>query len=194
MTINDSQLSEWKREMDRELANLESQAKTINARITDTREKLEAVNLLLRKNGDEKGSAPQSGSPHPTEPLPPRIVSSNGSSKKEDFTPVYMYWPFILKSLIALSGSAPSERVVDRVGQDMEKFLTPADKEMLPSGVDIRWRNRVAWQRYNMIKQGLLRADSPRGIWEITEEGRRWLKDWLDKSKDGGGPRNDSSR
>jgi hypothetical protein len=48
---------------------------------------------------------------------------------------------------------------------------------MLPSGVEVRWKNRVAWQRENMKRLGLLRGDSPQGIWEVTETGRQWLAD-----------------
>lgn len=32
-----------------------------------------------------------------------------------------------------------------------------------------------------MVKKGLLRNDSPRGIWEISEKGRNYLKEHLHK-------------
>ncbi|MEM7820360.1 MAG: winged helix-turn-helix domain-containing protein, partial [Candidatus Aenigmatarchaeota archaeon] len=31
------------------------------------------------------------------------------------------------------------------------------------------------WARNAMVKEGLLASDSPRGVWEITAVGRRWL-------------------
>jgi len=43
----------------------------------------------------------------------------------------------------------------------------------LASDPDIpRWRNTAQWARHSMVKEGLLKADSPRGIWEITDAGR----------------------
>jgi restriction system protein len=44
----------------------------------------------------------------------------------------------------------------------------------------IRWKNRVMWRRYVLVKQGLLKADSPRGIWELTKEG--WEASGVDGS------------
>ncbi len=90
---------------------------------------------------------------------------------------MHAYWPAILESLVELGGRAQREKVVERVGEKLASILTPADRELLKSGLDVRWKNRVAWQRLNMVKQGLLRGASPRGVWEITEAGRKWLAD-----------------
>ena len=38
-----------------------------------------------------------------------------------------------------------------------------------------RWRNAAQWARNSMIHEGLLKADSPRGVWEISDQGRRAL-------------------
>ena len=32
------------------------------------------------------------------------------------------------------------------------------------------------WRRFNLVKMGLLKDDSPRGIWEISDAGRRALE------------------
>ena len=65
-------------------------------------------------------------------------------------------------------------RVVDTVGEKMKGILTKADYGKLQSGYT-RWRNRVAWQASNMRRDGYIRNDSPRGVWEITDAGRKWL-------------------
>ena len=39
-----------------------------------------------------------------------------------------------------------------------------------------RWRNTAQWARNAMVKEGLLASDSPRGVWEITAEGKQWLE------------------
>jgi hypothetical protein len=70
---------------------------------------------------------------------------------EKDFTPVYEYWPVILESLIELGGRAQRDKVITLVGEKLESRLTPADKQLLKSGMDVRWKNRVAWQRLNMV-------------------------------------------
>jgi hypothetical protein len=40
-----------------------------------------------------------------------------------------------------------------------------------------RWYNTAQWARNAMVIQGLLRNDSPRGTWEVTEEGLQYLRD-----------------
>ncbi|MDH7602396.1 MAG: winged helix-turn-helix domain-containing protein [Armatimonadota bacterium] len=83
----------------------------------------------------------------------------------------------ILRALVELGGSAQTRRVLDRVYEMVKDDLTPADLEPLPSEPrSTRWRNAAHWERLAMIRDGLLRKHSPRGIWEITDAGRRWLE------------------
>lgn len=77
----------------------------------------------------------------------------------------------ILVALRELGGSGSMADVLDRVFEKVEDRLTEADRERLPSGTDVRWRNTAAWERYQMVEEGLLRPDSPRGTWELTEAG-----------------------
>ena len=39
------------------------------------------------------------------------------------------------------------------------------------------FNNRVAWQASNMRARGFIKKGSVRGLWEITDEGRKWLDD-----------------
>jgi hypothetical protein len=68
-------------------------------------------------------------------------------------------------------GRAPTREVLDELGKRLEKDLMPADYERLASG-DIRWRNRAQFVRLRMIERGDMAKDSPRGLWEITDQGR----------------------
>lgn len=82
----------------------------------------------------------------------------------------------ILRALVALGGSAPMSQVLDKVEQEMKDQLQNIDYQPLPSNPRIiRWRNAAQWQRRKMVEEGLLRSDSKRGIWEISEAGRHWL-------------------
>jgi hypothetical protein len=86
----------------------------------------------------------------------------------------------ILRVLAAgFDGAGAANRVVDLVGEELGDRLTEKDWTHNRSGV-IRWRNRVMWRRFVLVKQGLLKADSPRGIWELTKEG--WEASGVDGS------------
>jgi len=82
----------------------------------------------------------------------------------------------VLQALVDLGGRAETSDALDRVHQLMEDVLTPADHERVSSG-RVRWKSTAAWVRFRLVKEGLLVADSPYGVWEITEEGRRWLEE-----------------
>jgi hypothetical protein len=43
-------------------------------------------------------------------------------------------------------------------------------------GLEIGWRNVAQWVRQKMSQPGLLAADSPCGVWEITAQGRKTLR------------------
>ncbi|PZS39108.1 MAG: hypothetical protein DLM62_10070 [Pseudonocardiales bacterium] len=77
----------------------------------------------------------------------------------------------ILRALIEAGGRAPAGQVTDRVGELLEGQLTERDHDCLRSG-DIRWRIRTAFARLTLVRRELLADGSPRGIWEITQQGR----------------------
>jgi hypothetical protein len=78
----------------------------------------------------------------------------------------------ILRAIAAKGGRAPTREVIEDVGRIVGKRLTALDKERMESGA-VRWHNRVQFTRLRMVDQGLLKRGSPRGVWEITEEGMR---------------------
>lgn len=47
--------------------------------------------------------------------------------------------------------------------------------ELLPSGISKKWENRVQWARFHLTKKGFLDG-SIRGIWKITEKGKKELE------------------
>jgi hypothetical protein len=83
----------------------------------------------------------------------------------------------ILEALVELGGRAPIGEVLDLVGKKIKSQLTKYDFEPLPSDPkSIRWRNTAQWCRNSLVREGLMRSDSPHGIWEISEAGRRALQ------------------
>ena len=84
----------------------------------------------------------------------------------------------ILEALVELGGSAGITEVIDLVGAKMGEKLNKYDRQFMPSDPNqIRWRNTVQWSRFALVREGLLEADSPRGVWEISPKGRKVLQD-----------------
>jgi len=93
-------------------------------------------------------------------------------ARKGSLLPEREYELPILEALTQFGGRAPTSEVVDIVGEKLNGRLTEVDQEPLASG-DLRWRNRAQFVRLALIKRGDMKADSPRGMWEITEQGTR---------------------
>jgi len=93
-------------------------------------------------------------------------------------TPEAAYREPILRVLAEMGGAGRIGDVLERVGQIMKPVLKEVDYDPLASDPDLpRWRNAAQWARNAMVKEGLLKADSPRGIWEITDKGRTMLQE-----------------
>jgi hypothetical protein len=95
----------------------------------------------------------------------------------------------ILHALERLGGEAPLATVLGSVYTEMESRLLPADKDPLPASHGrFRWRNAAMFERYQMVTEGLLRGDSPRGVWAITDRGRALAAEHQAMSTDDGPP------
>jgi hypothetical protein len=77
----------------------------------------------------------------------------------------------ILAILDRHNGRAPTREVLEELGEQLRDKLMPADYGTLSSG-DIRWRNRAQFVRLRLTERGDMATDSPRGLWEITDQGR----------------------
>lgn len=91
-------------------------------------------------------------------------------------TPQDTYYRPILQAISEMGGRARTAQVVSRVGELLKGVLTDEDYRPIPTNPNmIRWRNGAEWARYLLVRQGLMRSDSPRGIWEISDAGRQFL-------------------
>jgi hypothetical protein len=76
----------------------------------------------------------------------------------------------LLEILRDSGGRAPTREVIDALGARLDGRFTEVDRSKLASG-DIRWRNRAQFVRLALIERGDMRAGSPRGVWEISDQG-----------------------
>lgn len=77
----------------------------------------------------------------------------------------------LLQALAESGGRAAAREAIDSVGKRLNGQLTQQDLETISSG-EVRWRNRVQFARLRLIEEGLIARNSPRGVWELTEQGR----------------------
>jgi restriction system protein len=114
-------------------------------------------------------------------PAVQEIVSKRffGKKKKGEITPHTEYFPYILQVLVEMGGRGKTKAVLDWVGDLMKGVLKPQDYEFLKSGkTQVRWRNSAQWARSTMVNvDGRMVKNGKNGIWEISDKGRKWLKE-----------------
>lgn len=78
----------------------------------------------------------------------------------------------LLRLLYKLGGSAGLRELQEKLLPSIRDKLGEADFVIVSTG-EPRWWNATCWERSELVKEGLLRADSPRGRWELSDEGKR---------------------
>ncbi|MFN3946547.1 MAG: winged helix-turn-helix domain-containing protein [Aquificaceae bacterium] len=87
----------------------------------------------------------------------------------------------ILESLVEMGGRGRTEEVLRRVEEKMRGRLTEADYERYRNSRQIRWINYARWCKQRLVDIGLISNNSPRGVWEITEMGRKYLETYKNR-------------
>jgi hypothetical protein len=122
------------------------------------------------------------GLPPPDDVQPPPIAQDDEPGERRTKlkrglrTPETAFYAPILQTLDELGGTARALDVVKRVGEFMADVLSPDDREPLPSTGLPRWESTTQFARYSMVRGGLLRPDSPRGMWAISATGMEHLQ------------------
>lgn len=121
--------------------------------------------VLRRLLGIEAGAPPKTGG----------TVGKADRAPLGSLLPESEYEIPILEELAKRGGSVPAREITKAVGDRLSDRLTDLDREHLNSG-DVRWENRVHFTRMTLKNRGLLKADSPRGVWEISDAGRDYVE------------------
>jgi len=103
--------------------------------------------------------------------IPRRRRAHEGRAPKGVRLPQRDYRLPILEAVAERGGSARMADIVEAVGKKLEGQLPAIDFERVPSGRGIRWKNRTQWVGSFLRRDGYLRKNSPRGVWELTEKG-----------------------
>lgn len=106
---------------------------------------------------------------------PPKLKKISRPADGE-LLPESEYWVPILDLLSKAGGRAKGRDVIDALEERLQSRFGRADEDILEMG-EVRWRNRARFARLRMKELGLVSSDSPRGIWEITEKGERFLEE-----------------
>lgn len=131
--------------------------------------------VILRLLDEAEGGDDDSAAAAPVPPSPgPRPSGSAQRAAPGSLVPLTEYWIPILRYLDEQDGAAHSNDVLEAIGEEMSTILTDKDRQPLRSGA-IRWRNRARFARLRMKERGLLRPSSHRGVWEISDDGLRFL-------------------
>jgi len=105
-------------------------------------------------------------------------ISGSNESFPRDYTQRYVRW--IFSTLNSLGGSSDAEIIIKQIQKKFENEFTQRELETLPSG-DFRWVKNVNWARYDMVKGGLLDENAPYGIWKLTEKGKNYYNNSIEK-------------
>ncbi|MEM2856577.1 MAG: winged helix-turn-helix domain-containing protein [Candidatus Nitrosocaldaceae archaeon] len=109
---------------------------------------------------------------HLFEPLHSSTISNNNASQYSNKLTSSDYKFYILEALIEMNGKAKAKDVLDNVYKKIKDRLKAKDLEKTKSGA-IRWSKIIHFERLNLKQKHYLKDNSDRGIWEITDTGRR---------------------
>ncbi|OQX00557.1 MAG: hypothetical protein BWK80_61600 [Desulfobacteraceae bacterium IS3] len=159
-------------EPQREKARLEDEVKELLQTYDDLKDLYNTLKAMIKRLEENLKSKPES------KPFTRR------RAKKGENTQRKKYFPYILNVLIEMGGSGKPKYVVERVGEKMRNILTEKDREKLQTGTDLIWENNVKWARNDLKESGYLKDDSPYGLWEISESGRKYYEKLKNNEED----------
>ena len=76
----------------------------------------------------------------------------------------------LMEVIYERGGSATGRDLYPALRERMKRYLTPGDFDRVKPG-DERWRSTVKSARDQLVQDGYLRDDSPRGVWALSKEG-----------------------
>jgi hypothetical protein len=127
-------------------------------------------NSVIRRLLQERGVLAKSETPATsTAPSLPRSHINAATAA----TPQRVCEPYLLDVLYArFKGRATKQEATEAVIEALKSrgFLSAADFDPVSSG-ESKIANTIAWSRNALKEQGLIKRDTAKGIWELTDKG-----------------------
>lgn len=145
--------------------------------ITAKREPSGAVTVFAKPSGEHMPQRP--ASKRGNGERGPRGKRSVSRSRRLDRTQEREFRCPILQALDELGGRAHAhEEVRPLVQSKMDGKLRPDDHAPVPSTGEPRWWVAAKYEKKHMVMESppLMNPSSPRGWWEITQDGREYLR------------------
>lgn len=117
---------------------------------------------LLKSLKDRLGRTPGTASTK-------KHLAKQSKSPKTDKT---ILRQLIIEALRHLGGSAHKNDILKYMEEKLHGNLLPGDMEWRETTDNFAWQNNACWERNAMKNDGILKANSPRGIWELREDYR----------------------
>jgi hypothetical protein len=90
----------------------------------------------------------------------------------DNLTPQGEYRDLIIEILGRAGGSADRQTVLQGIANQMRGRFLPGDLDSPRTRPqEAKWQNRASYERAAMVRERLLRADSPNGVWALTNDG-----------------------
>ena len=86
----------------------------------------------------------------------------------------------LMETIYEMGGSVRAGVLRPVMRERLSFRLASDDLEPLSSGEE-RWWNATRWERHQLVEEGLLRSDSERGTWELSEKGASLVETWFEK-------------
>lgn len=136
---------------------------------------VDSPSTVIRRMLEERGVLVRNAdAPGPSTPKV-RIFSKNTAPVSADrLTPQSFYENYLLVTLLKEFNSKGHKRdvthsIIKRMMKD--GHIGPADQELVATG-ETKAENTIAWARNALKDRGHISRISPRGIWELTSDGK----------------------
>jgi hypothetical protein len=108
-------------------------------------------------------------------PEPKKTIGRPAKSAAGKKLPQKEFREPLLRTLGAIGGGGTVDEIRKALYPRIRDRLADADYARVTTGEE-RWWNAACWERSELVKDGLFRSDSPRGYWELSDEGHEKLR------------------
>jgi hypothetical protein len=106
----------------------------------------------------------------------PKQALSNSQKPEGDFTHRPEFTLSILETLMEMGGKGNWVQVLSQIGEKMKDRLTLVDKEFISDSQWPLWKDNAYFRVQELKRRGYMKKGTPRGQWEISEEGKMRLQ------------------